>query len=639
MPPVVTVPDTANLTDPVWTNAEVAGEEVQFARRVAGGGWQDVTCAGFRDEVVALARGFVAAGIQPGARVGLMSRTRYEWTLVDYAIWACGAVTVPIYETSSAEQIEWVLSDSGAVACVVETAQHAALVDGVRGGLPQLRHVWQLEEGLDGVVATGSAVDPTEIEVRRRGLNAADVATIIYTSGTTGRPKGCTLTHRNLYTNAANAIPVLENILYPGATTLLFLPLAHSFARLIQNAVIQARVRTGHSADVKNLVADLQEFQPTFVLSVPRVFEKVYNGALQRAQADGKGRVFEAAAATAVAYSQALDRPGGPGLGLRLRHQLFDRLVFRRLRAALGGRCVDAISGGAPLGERLAHFFRGVGVTVYEGYGLTETAPAAAVNLQSAIRIGTVGRPLPGVTIRINDDGEVLVAGDIVFQGYWNNPTATAEVLDADGWLHTGDLGELDGDGFLRITGRKKEIIVTAAGKNVAPAVLEDRIRAHPLVSQCMVVGDRMPFVAALITLDDEALRGWLRAHGHPHEGPLAEIREDPAVLEDLGLKELLTDVPLYKGAGCEGCENEGYRGRVAVYEYWEPDDDVKDQISKDPDDRKIRAIAFQRGLKPLVVDALAKVRAGITTLAELQEVVPYNQILKAKEYVKKLEA
>jgi long-chain acyl-CoA synthetase len=528
VPPAVTVPDTANLTDPVWDNAELAGQEAQFTRRVEGGGWQDVSCAEFRADVVALARGFVAAGIEPGARVGLMSKTRYEWTVVDYAAWACGAVTVPIYETSSAEQVEWILSDSGAVACVVETAEHAALVADVRGGLPGLRHVWQLDDGLDDLVAGGSAVDPAEIEVRRRGVDAGDVATIIYTSGTTGRPKGCTLTHRNLYTNAANAIPVLRNILHPGASTLLFLPLAHSFARLIQNAVIQARVRTAHTADVKNLVADLQAFQPTFVLSVPRVFEKVYNSAMQRAHADGKGAIFDRAAAVAIAYSEAQDRPGGPGLGLRLQHRLFDRLVYGRLRAALGGQCRAAISGGAPLGERLAHFFRGVGVTVYEGYGLTETSPAAAVNLEGALQIGTVGRPLPGVTIRIDDDGEILVSGDIVFQGYWNNPEATAEVLDADGWLHTGDLGQLDADGFLRITGRKKEIIVTAAGKNVAPAVLEDRLRAHPLVSQCMVVGDRQPFIAALVTIDEEALPGWLAGRGRPDTATVADLRDDP---------------------------------------------------------------------------------------------------------------
>jgi long-chain acyl-CoA synthetase len=437
-------------------------------------------------------------------------------------------VTVPIYETSSAEQVEWILSDSGAVACVVETAQHAEIVDRVRGDLPQLRHVWRLDDGLDALVAAGEAVDPAEIEVRRRGLNAGDVATIIYTSGTTGRPKGCTLTHRNLYSNAANAISVLENLLHPGASTLLFLPLAHSFARLIQNAVIQARVRMGHSADPKSLLADLQAFQPTFVLSVPRVFEKVYTGASQRAHADGKGRIFDAAASAAIAYSQALETPGGPALGQRLRHVVFDRLVYRKLRAALGGQCRGAISGGAPLGERLAHFFRGVGVTVYEGYGLTETSPAAAVNLASAIRIGTVGRPLPGVTIRIAEDGEILVSGAIVFSGYWNHAQATAEVLDADGWLRTGDLGELDTGGFLRITGRKKEIIVTAAGKNVAPAVLEDRVRAHPLVSQCIVVGDRQPFVAALVTIDEEALPGWLASKDRPTTATAAELRDDP---------------------------------------------------------------------------------------------------------------
>jgi len=534
VPPAVTVPDTANLTDPVWDNAEVAGPEPQFARRVADGGWQDVSCAQFRDDVVALARGFVAAGIEPGARVGLMSKTRYEWTVVDYAVWACGAITVPIYETSSAEQVEWILSDSGAVACVVETADHAATVEAVRAGVPALEHVWRLDEGLDGLVAAGSAVDPADIEVRRRATTAGDVATIIYTSGTTGRPKGCTLTHRNLYTNAANAVPVLNNILHPGASTLLFLPLAHSFARLIQNAVIQARVRTAHTADVKNLVADLQAFQPTFVLSVPRVFEKVHNSAKQRAHADGKGRIFDRAAQTAVAYSEALDRPGGPGLGLRLRHQVFDRLVYGKLRAALGGQCRAAISGGAPLGERLAHFFRGVGVTVYEGYGLTETSPAAAVNLASATRIGTVGRPLPGVTIRTDEDGEILISGDIVFRGYWNNPQATAEVLDPDGWLHTGDLGDLDGDGFLRITGRRKEIIVTAAGKNVAPAVLEDRLRAHPLVSQCIVVGDRQPFIAALVTIDEEALPGWLASKGRPTTADLADLRDDPELTAEV---------------------------------------------------------------------------------------------------------
>ena len=531
VPPAVTVGDAANLTDPVWDNAEIAPQTVQFARRGAAG-WEDVTCAEFRDDVVALARGLIAAGIVPGARVGLMSKTRYEWTLVDYAIWAVGAVTVPIYETSSAEQVEWILSDSGAMACVVETDTHLQALDTVRG---QLAHVWRIDAGdLRALRASGESVDASEVDARRRAVGAADLATIIYTSGTTGRPKGCMLTHRNLYSDIANAVPVLPNLFNPGASTLLFLPLAHSFARLIQLGVVQARARMGHTADVKNLVGSLQEFQPTFVLSVPRVFEKVYNGAKQRAHADGKGAIFDRAERVAIAYSEALDTPGGPGAVLKLRHRLFDRLVYGRLRAALGGRCTAAISGGAPLGPRLAHFFRGIGITIFEGYGLTETSPAVAVNLADNTRVGTVGRPLPGVTVRINDDGEILVQGDLVFSGYWNNPGATAEAVDADGWFHTGDLGELDVDGFLRITGRKKEIIVTAGGKNVAPAVLEDRLRAHPLVSQCLVVGDRQPFIAALVTIDDEAWPDWLAAHGHPAGTTVEALRTDGVLRTEL---------------------------------------------------------------------------------------------------------
>jgi long-chain acyl-CoA synthetase len=516
---VATIGDAANLTDPVWDNAVVAPKTVQFSRRTREG-WQDVTCAQFRDEVRAVAAGLIAQGIEPGERVGLMSKTRYEWTLVDYAIWACGAVTVPIYETSSAEQVQWILSDSGAVACVVETEGHSATVASVRDAVPTLTRVWPIE-------SPPRADDTSEVEERRRAVRADDIATIIYTSGTTGRPKGCVLTHRNMYSDIANAIPGLGNLFHEGSSTLLFLPLGHSFARLIQIGVVQARATMGHTADVKNLLADLGEFRPTFVLSVPRVFEKVYNGAKQRAHADGKGAIFDRAERVAIAYSRALDTPDGPGFALRLRHRLFDRLVYGRLRAALGGRCTAAISGGAPLGARLAHFFRGIGVTIYEGYGLTETSPAVAVNLEKDIRIGTVGRPLPAVTVRIADDGEVLVKGDLVFRGYWNNPTATADALDDDGWFHTGDLGDLDDDGFLKITGRKKELIVTAGGKNVAPAVLEDRLRAHPIVSQVLVVGDRQPFIAALVTIDLEAWPGWLAQHGHPAGTPVAQLRDD----------------------------------------------------------------------------------------------------------------
>ncbi|MGI5213993.1 AMP-dependent synthetase/ligase [Plantactinospora sp. CA-290183] len=528
VPPAATVGDAANLSDPVWDNAAESPDSVQFLRRGADGGWTDITCRQFRDEVVAVARGLVAAGITPGARVGLMSKTRYEWTLFDYAIWAAGGVTVPIYETSSAEQVAWILSDSDAVACLVETNAHAMTLAGIRDQLPKLEQVWQIElGGLDELVERGAAIEPAEVDLRRTGVQADDIATIIYTSGTTGRPKGCVLTHRNMLTDICNAIPVLPNLFNEGASTLLFLPLAHSFARLIQIGVVRARATMAHSADPKNLVSELQELRPTFVLSVPRVFEKVYTGAVQKASAEGKGKIFATAERVAIAYSQALDTPSGPGVGLRLRHRVFDRLVYRKLRAALGGRCENAISGGAPLGARLGHFYRGVGVTVYEGYGLTETSPAVAANLPSAVRIGTVGRPLPGVTVRIADDGEILISGDIVFREYWNNPQATADVLSSDGWFHSGDLGELDGDGFLSITGRKKEIIVTAAGKNVAPAMLEDRIRAHPLVSQCMLVGDRRPFIAALVTLDEESLPNWLREHGRAETDTAEKLRED----------------------------------------------------------------------------------------------------------------
>ena len=530
VPPVVTIGDTATLTDPVWDNADVAPDAAQFALPVDGA-WRDVTCAQFRDEVVGLARGLIAAGIQTGDRVALMSKTRYEWTLTDYAIWAAGAVTVPIYETSSAEQVAWIVADSGAVAVVVETDQHLATIQAIREQAPALHQVWQIE-GAEPAVATltaqGASLPAEQVEERRHSVRADDLATIIYTSGTTGRPKGCMLTHRNMYSDTANAIPGLGSLFREGARTLLFLPLAHSFARLIQIGAVQARATMGHAPDVKHLVDDLKSFKPTFVLSVPRVFEKVYNTARQTAQADGKGAIFDRAERVAIAFSEAKDAPRGAGLALRAQHAVFDRLVYGRLRAALGGHCHSAISGGAPLGERLAHFFRGIGVTVYEGYGLTETSPACNVNLEGAIRIGTVGRPLPGVTVRIDDDGEILIMGDHVFKGYWNNPAATAEALDGDGWFHTGDIGEVDDDGFLRITGRKKELIVTAGGKNVAPAVLEERVRAHPLVSQCMVVGDRQPFIAALVTIDPDAWLAWKQTHGKPEAADPGDLADDP---------------------------------------------------------------------------------------------------------------
>jgi long-chain acyl-CoA synthetase len=515
VPALVAEPTTGNLSDLVVRHAERTPHRVVFARRVQGR-WQDVTAAEFAQDVERVARGLVAAGVEPGDRVALMSKTRYEWTLVDFAIWTVGAVTVPIYETSSAEQVAWILADSGAVACVVETPAHAEAVSSVRGELGQLRDVWQIDAGgLDDVVAAGAEVEPAVLDERRRSAGPDDLATLIYTSGTTGRPKGCELTHKNFMALSDNAVARLHQVVaVDGASTLLFLPLAHVFARFVQVLAFTAGARLGHSSDLRHLADDLRSFQPTFLLAVPRVFEKIYNSAEAKAEAGGRGRLFAAAAATAITWSRAHDT-GSVGLGLRLRHAVFDRLVYAKVRGAMGGRMQYCVSGGAPLGERLGHFFRGAGIVVLEGYGLTETTAPSTVNTPDRMKIGTVGPPLPGVSVRTTDAGEVLIKGPHVLRGYWKNPQATAEALD-DGWFRTGDLGSLDDDGFLRITGRTKEILVTAGGKNVAPAVLEDRVRAHPLVSQCIVVGDQKPYIAALVTLDEEMLPTWLASNGRP---------------------------------------------------------------------------------------------------------------------------
>ena len=525
-------PDEA-LTDYLATNVAEHGGETGFRVR-RDGQWQDVTWKEFGDQVAGVAKGLIAAGVEAGDRVALQAKTRYEWTVLDFAIWTAGAAVVPIYETSSADQVAWILSDSGATAVIVERDEHADAVESVRDQVPDLKTVHVIDDGaIDALTQAGRDVPDSELAARRATLNAESLATLIYTSGTTGRPKGCELTHGNFLFEIGNGMSLLGRFLNVDGSLLLFIPLAHVLARVIQVGAVKTRTVIGHTPDVKNLVEDLGEFRPTFVLAVPRVFEKVFNGAKAKAEADGKGKIFDKAAQVAIDWSRAQDT-GGPGIALRAQHAVFDKLVYGKLRAALGGRCLGAISGGAPLGDRLGHFFRGIGVTVFEGYGLTETTAAASVNHDEALRIGTVGRPLPGVEAAIADDGEILIRGGIVMRGYWKNEEATKEAIDTDGWFHTGDLGELDSDGFLKITGRKKEIIVTAGGKNVAPAVLEDRIRAHRLVSQCIVVGDQRPFIAALITLDEEALPGWLESKGKPTDATAEQLRDDPELLAEL---------------------------------------------------------------------------------------------------------
>jgi long-chain acyl-CoA synthetase len=522
----IQIPATGNLTDDVVRNAREAADEAVFSRRTDDG-WQDVTAAAFLAEVSGVAKGLIAAGVEAGDRVALVSKTRYEWTLFDYAIWFAGAVTVPVYETSSAEQIEWILRDSAARAVVAEGPEHLARLTEVRAGLDELNHVWTMSDNaVDVLTSLGEDISDEELEKRRTTATPLDLATLVYTSGTTGRPKGCMLTHGNFMFELGVAVEELDELFeIDDAATLLFLPLAHVFARIIQVGCVKSRTRLGHSADIKNLVADLQDFKPTFVLAVPRVFEKVFNTASQRATADGRGKIFDRAAEAAIAYSKGVEK-GKPPLVVRAQHAVFDRLVYGKLRDALGGHCTYAISGGAPLGERLGHFYRGIGLTVLEGYGLTETTGAVTVNLPEAHKVGTVGRPLPGTAVRVAADGELLFRGGQVFAGNWANEDATGEALETDGWFHTGDVGEVDDEGFVRITGRKKEILVTAGGKNVAPAVLEDRIRAHALVSQCMVVGDNQPFIAALVTVDPEAFPAWAEAHGK--SGKIAELTDDP---------------------------------------------------------------------------------------------------------------
>ncbi|MCX6436469.1 MAG: long-chain fatty acid--CoA ligase [Actinobacteria bacterium] len=510
-PAIVPAATAGNLTNLIAERAWFEPERITMSRPL-GDGWQPLTARQVEEEIRATAKGLVAAGIAIGDRVAIMARTRYEWTILDFAIWYAGGCVVPIYETSSAEQVDWILNDSGSVGLIVETPTHKELVDSV---LPShTKHVWVMtEDVLATLRKAGSQISDEEIEKRRNALVPDSLATLIYTSGTTGRPKGVQLTHGNFLAECGNVVEGASDLfLKPGGSTLLFLPVAHVFGRMVEIGAIHAGLHLAHCSDpVGRLQPDLASFKPSFVLAVPRIFEKIYNGAEAKADAAGKGKIFRKAAEIAIAYSEAKDKRGFNPL-LTLKHGLFDKLVYSKIRAAMGGEVEAAISGGAPLGARLGHFYRGAGITILEGYGLTETTAGATLNLTKNIRVGSVGRPVPGTTIKIADDGEVLIKGDIVMRGYWQNDGANQEVFDGK-WFKSGDLGRLDDEGFLYITGRKKEIIVTAGGKNVAPAVLEDRLRAHPLVSQCMVVGDNQPFIATLITIDQDMLKGWIAAN------------------------------------------------------------------------------------------------------------------------------
>ena len=529
IPPLVPAATAGNLTNLIAERAWFEPERITMSRPL-GEGWQPVTAREVEEEVRATAKGLIASGVQIGDRVAIMARTRYEWTILDFATWFAGAVVVPIYDTSSAEQIDWILNDSHSVAIIVETPALADLVKTVQPA--HTRHMWTMTDDVLTVLReAGKHIGDDEIDRRRNALTPASLATLIYTSGTTGKPKGVQLTHSNFLSECGNVVQgASELFLKPGGSTLLFLPVAHVFGRMVQIGSISAGLHMAHCSDpVGRLPMDLASFKPTFVLAVPRIFEKIYNGAEARAEAAGKGKIFRKAAEVAIAYSEALDKKGMSPI-LKLKHGLFDKLVYSKIRAGMGGNVEAAISGGAPLGVRLGHFYRGAGVTVLEGYGLTETTAGATLNLIGAHRVGSVGRPIPGTSVKIAEDGEVLLRGPIVMEGYWQNQAANDEVFDSERWFKSGDLGKLDDEGFLYIVGRKKELIVTAGGKNVAPAVLEDRLRAHPLVSQCMVVGDNQPFIAALVTLDPDALKA-LVANNKEDGASMGDLVNDPDLI------------------------------------------------------------------------------------------------------------
>ena len=533
VPALVAADPDANATDLLVDRVRATPNLALFALPTASGGWTDVSASEFLAQVVALAKGLVAAGIQPGDKIGLMCKTRYEWTLIDFATWFAGAVLVPVYETSAPSQVQWNLADSGAIAMITETPDHFARFDEVYADLPLIRNAWKINLGdLDKLSASGAEVPDDEIERRRVIAKGSDLATLIYTAGTTGRPKGCMLTHSNFVELARNAAKAIPEVVNTQSKTLLFITTAHIFARFIAVLSIHGGVQVGHQADTKQLLPAMASFRPTFLLAVPRVFEKVYNSAEQKAESSGRGTIFRRAAVVAIAHSKALDAGVVP-LGLRLQFAVLDRLVLSKIRAAMGGNVRFAVSGSAPLGLRLGHFYRSLGITILEGYGLTETTAPISVNIPSNFKIGKVGPPLPGVSVRIADDGEIQARGINIFDGYWKNPEETAKVFDGE-WFKTGDIGEFDDDGYLSITGRKKEIIVTAGGKNVSPAQLEDPIRANPIIDQVIVVGEQKPFIAALVTLDDEMLPVWLNNNGEDPNMPIEEAARHPKVIAEV---------------------------------------------------------------------------------------------------------
>ncbi|MEU6175512.1 AMP-dependent synthetase/ligase [Streptantibioticus parmotrematis] len=537
--PVAPAVTRGSLADIPFDNAREAPGDAVLSRKDTSGRWNDVTAATFRDEVLGVAKGLIATGLRPGDRIAIMARTTYEWTLLDFAAWAAGVVTVPVYPTSSASQTAWILADSGAVACAVENVEQARLVTSVRGELPALRELWQLDTAaLAQLTAAGRRIPDEVVRLRRAALTPDTIATLIYTSGTTGRPKGCVLTHGNFFAEVDNATELLHPVFKARseepASTLLFLPLSHVFGRMVAIGCLRARVRLGHAPSIAtdDLLADLAGFRPTFLLAIPYVLEKVFNTARATAESMGRASSFDRAARVARRHGEALAAGGTGSVALRAAHALYEPLVYRRVRAALGGHVRHVICGGSPLGRELAAFYGGAGVEVFEGYGLTETTAAATVTPPQAPRLGTVGRPLPGTAVRIAADGEVLLAGAQVFGGYWS-ADGGVRPASADGWFATGDIGRLDDEGYLVITGRKKEIIITAGGKNVAPAPLENRLRAHPLVSQCMVVGEGRPYVAALITLDPDGLAHWRRMR-RKQDLPLSRLIEDEELRADL---------------------------------------------------------------------------------------------------------